>query len=144
MGGRKAPPGAPAALRASIKDGVGASGLTSGCDDVALVQVEVVDSAGRVVPTAANNVTFSVAGPGSYRGGGNGDPACHVSDLSESRPAYHGLVLGVVQSTRTDETASGSVVVTVSSPGLKSDVITIKAESPTFTSAWWCEREQQL
>eukprot|EP00937_MAST-01D_sp_MAST-1D-sp2_P002554 g2554.t1 len=136
--------GAPAALRASIKDGVGASGLTSGCDDVALVQVEVLDSAGRVVPTAANNVTFSVTGPGSYRGGGNGDPACHVSDLSESRPAYHGLVLGVVQSTRTDETASGSVAVTVSSPGLKSDVITIKAESPTFTSAWWCEREQQL
>ena len=135
--------GAPAALRASIKDGVGGGGLVSGCDDVALVQVEVVDAGGNIVPTASSNITFGVAGPAAYAGGGNGDPACHVSDLSAVRPAYHGLALGVVKASA-DATAAGTVTVTVTSPGLKSHSLAIKAAPPSFDAAWWCGREQQL
>jgi hypothetical protein len=50
-------------------------------------QVEVIDAAGIVVPTANNTVTFSLAAAGSsdgapvlYLGGGNGDPAEHTND----------------------------------------------------------------
>ena len=75
-----------ASLRVSIKDGVGTSssdghagGLVAGCNDVALVQVEVIDAKGNVVPTAANNVTLSWDKGLAYLGGGNGDPASHVS-----------------------------------------------------------------
>jgi beta-galactosidase len=45
-----------------------------GCD-LAFVQVEVIDGAGRVVPTADNLVVFSVAGDGVLAGVYNGGPA---------------------------------------------------------------------
>ncbi len=63
------------------------------------MQVEVVDAAGNVVPTASNLVTFTVQadeGAGSLVGTANGDPSCLVNNLSPSRPAFHGLVLGVL------------------------------------------------
>ncbi len=62
-------------------------------------QVEVIDAAGNVVPTASDVVTFSVTadlGAGYLQGTANGDPSCLVNNLSPSRPAFHGLVLGVV------------------------------------------------
>ncbi len=55
-----------------------------------------MDSNGAVVPTASDLVTFAVSGPGSLVGTANGDPSCLVNNLSPSRPAFHGLVLGVV------------------------------------------------
>ncbi len=68
--------GAPAALRISVKDSMpGPEGLIADCSDVALVQVEVVDSAGVVVPYASDEVTFTVTGPATLGGTGNGDPA---------------------------------------------------------------------
>ena len=101
-------------LRVSIKDGVGLHGIVADNSDVALVQVEVVDGAGRVVPTANHSVTFSVAGPGKLIGTGNGDPHCHVSDKSPVLPAFHGLALGIVQGTL----HAGDIKVSVAAAGL--------------------------
>ena len=144
--------GPAAALRASIKEGVGADtsvaeghggGIVAGCNDVALVQVQVVDASGRTVPTATNIIKFAVDGPGQYVGGGNGDPACHVSDGALERPAFHGLVLGIVRSSA-NASAAGTVRVHVTSPGLSSDTIDINVSPPHFNSTWWCGRESQL
>jgi len=89
--------GAAAALRVSVKDGMpGPDGMIAGCTDVGLVQVEVIDSQGLVVPTANNSVTFSIVGPATLGGTGNGDPADHTNDKSPTRPAYHGLLLAVI------------------------------------------------
>ena len=89
--------GPPAALRASIKDGVGAGGLVDDGTDVALVMVEVVDAQGRMVPIASDVVTFSVVGDGArIIGTGNGNPASHTPDKSLVREAFNGLVLAVV------------------------------------------------
>ena len=49
-------------------------------EDLALVTVEVNDSKGRPVPTAGNEVQFSLEGPGKIIGVGNGDPVCHEAD----------------------------------------------------------------
>jgi beta-galactosidase len=132
--------GEPAALRISIKDGVGANGLTAGCNDVALVKVEVVDAEGRVSPIASNNVTFSVSGPAVFLGGGNGDPAEHTADKSETRPAFGGLLLGVFGSTAQE----GTVTVTATASGLTAAKMDIKAKQPQFNSSWWCARNQNL
>jgi beta-galactosidase len=43
--------------------------------DVAVVSVDVRDAAGRIVPTAAEKVRFSVSGPARIIGVGNGDPS---------------------------------------------------------------------
>eukprot|EP00727_Mastigamoeba_balamuthi_P006116 m51a1_g2123 putative C-tail anchored protein, Glycoside hydrolase family domain (1594) ;mRNA; f:1670213-1679522 len=64
--------------------------------DVALVKVAIVDSAGRVVPTASNFLTFSIDGVGSVVGVGNGDPSCHEPDKASTRSAWNGLALFTV------------------------------------------------
>jgi beta-galactosidase len=45
-----------------------------------VVNVSVVDDKGRVVPTAMNEISFSVSGPAKILGVGNGNPSCHESD----------------------------------------------------------------
>ncbi len=44
---------------------------------VSVVTVSVEDSHGRTVPTADNEITFEISGPGKIIGVGNGDPASH-------------------------------------------------------------------
>lgn len=48
--------------------------------DLAIIAVEIVDAEGRVVPTAAQEISFSLAGPGKIIGVGNGDPSSHEPD----------------------------------------------------------------
>jgi beta-galactosidase len=48
--------------------------------DVFVVEVSGTDAAGRDVPTADNDITFAVTGPGKIIGVGNGDPRSHEPD----------------------------------------------------------------
>ena len=48
--------------------------------DVAVVTVAAVDAKRRVVPTADNEITFEVDGPGKIIGVGNGNPSSHEAD----------------------------------------------------------------
>jgi beta-galactosidase len=50
--------------------------------DVAVITAEVVDSQGRVVPTAGNLLGLELAGPGRILGTGNGDPSSHEAEQS--------------------------------------------------------------
>ena len=131
--------GAPASLRASIKDGVGAFGMAADGTDVALVMVEVLDSAGRVVPTADNIITFAVStlplAPVAAQiiGTGNGNPSSHTPDKSLRREAFNGLALAVVQSVAAASVSGGAsgsaptaaVTITASSPGLQDSSVDI-------------------
>ncbi len=60
-------------------------------EDVSLITVEIVDSKGRIVPTAGNEVTFAVSGNGRLIGVGNGDPSCHEPDHGSRRSAFNGF-----------------------------------------------------
>ena len=75
--------GAPASVRVSIKDGVGATGIAADGRDVALVMAEILDADGRVVPVAGNVLTFSVSDPSLAEiiGTGNGTYACTLGVL---------------------------------------------------------------
>jgi beta-galactosidase len=73
--------------------------LLAGCDDAALVQVDVRDANGLIDPTATLPVTFSVQGTAARLvGTANGDPADHTINTSPVRPAYHGRVMAVFDS----------------------------------------------
>lgn len=132
--------GPAASLSISIKDGVGTE-MIAGCSDVALVQVFVLDAAGLISIDAATNVTFTVSGPGTFAGSGNGDPACHTSDKSPTRPAFHGRVMAVIQG----GSEPGAVTVTASAPGMTPVSVNIPqlAPVPGFT-AYWCHTEPTL
>ncbi len=109
--------GAPAAIRL-IPD---RSELAADNADVAVVRVEVVDPQGRVVPVAGNRITFTVAGPATLVGVGNGDPSCHEPDKGSSRSAFNGLAQALVQTTA----MAGEIALRAECPGLKPGSVTL-------------------
>jgi beta-galactosidase len=94
--------------------------------DVAVVNVTLVDAQGRTVPTAGNFVTFAVSGPGAVIGVGNGDPSCHEPDHASQRSAFNGLCMAIVQSRRGEP---GAVTMRVASDGLEPAVVEIASEA---------------
>ena len=98
--------------------------LTADGTDISLVTVKIVDSQGRTVPVATNDVTFAVVGPGRLIGVGNGSPASHEPDKASQRSAFNGLCLAIVQSSRT----GGEIKIQATSPNLKSAVASVKAQ----------------
>lgn len=94
--------------------------------DISLVTVSVVDSQGRVVPTATNTMTFTING-GTILGLGNGDPNDHESDQATNnigvRSAFNGLAQVIVQS----NTQTGPITLTANATGLSTTTVTINA-----------------
>ena len=70
-------------------------------EDVAVLKVEALDSAGRALPTASNLINFKITGDGALIGVGNGDPNCQESDKAPKRSLFNGLAQAIVQSTKT-------------------------------------------
>ena len=93
--------------------------------DVSVLEARIVDSRGRVVPTADDDVAFKVTGPAAIIGVGNGDPASHEPDKADRRKAFNGLCMALVQAGRTP----GSVTVEATAAGLAAGkaVITLTA-----------------
>ena len=89
--------------------------------DVAHIVVQILDSAGRTVPTAANAVTFQLEGEGKLIGVDNGDPQSHDEYKATRVKAFNGLCLAIVQSTA----KPGQIAMTATSQGLKPSRVVI-------------------
>jgi beta-galactosidase len=111
--------GAPAALRMNAER----THIDTRWDDLSHVTVEIVDSQGRVVPTADNEVVFSLSGPGRILGLDNGQADSHESYQSDRRKAFAGRALALVQSNG----RPGEMKLTASSPSLTGASFTITA-----------------
>jgi beta-galactosidase len=83
-------------------------------EDVSVVEVRVVDTTGRVVPIADDEITFRVTGSGKLIGVGNGDPSSHEADKGTTRRAFNGLCVAIVQATQ----EPGPVAIEATAPGL--------------------------
>ncbi|KAI6801156.1 beta-galactosidase [Hortaea werneckii] len=92
--------------------------------DLAFVTVEILDGHGRVVPTAANNVTFALDGPGEIVATDNGDPASFVAFSSLTREAFSGKALAIV---RANTDAQGLLKIAATSEGLNAGHVMVKA-----------------
>lgn len=102
--------GEPRALRLTARTGPGGF-ITDGAD-IALVDVEVVDDAGRRCPTAMNTVDFDLTGPAEWRGGIAQGPGNHV--LARSLPVECGVNRVLLRA----QPVAGRVVVTATAAGL--------------------------
>ncbi len=91
--------------------------------DLAYVTAVIQDSAGVMVPTANNSITFAVSGPAKLAGADNGDPIDLTAYSSPTRKAFNGKALAIVQSTGT----AGQITVTATSSGLTSGSVTTNA-----------------
>lgn len=115
--------GKPEAIRlSSDRSEINANG-----EDVAVVQVEVLDEANRYVPTADNLISFNVTGQGLLIGVGNGDPNCQQSDKEPRRSLFNGLAQVLLQANKTP----GTIVLEAnteesSGPKLRAATLTIR------------------
>ncbi len=96
-------------------------------EDVAVVEVRVVDAAGRLVPVADDEVTFRVSGSGRLIGVGNGDPSSHEADKGDARRVFNGLCAAILQATKT----AGDIRIEATAPGLAAGQLTIACEAAT-------------
>ncbi|HWI56631.1 MAG TPA: beta-galactosidase GalA [Bacillota bacterium] len=112
--------GAPAALRLKTDRPL----LAANGEDLALVEVDVVDAQGRIVPVADNRVSFSIQGPGHIAGVGNGNPGDHDPDKASSRRAFNGKCLVLVGSGE----RSGAIRLTATADGLPPATLALRAK----------------
>jgi beta-galactosidase len=104
-------------------------------EDVVVCVVDVQDAQGRVVPITDQQVSFTVRGPGTVVGVGNGDPTSHEPDIGTTRKAFSGCCMAIIQSQKTP----GSIRVEASSPGLTAATAAILSKAMTLrpqVAAW--------
>ena len=102
---------------------VGPRGLEADGQDVALIDVEVVDAKGRRCPTDDARVDFTVAGPAVWRGGYNSGKVDSTNNLYLN--TEDGINRVAVRSTY----SPGTITVTASRAGLKPAEIKIVAKA---------------
>ena len=93
-----------------------------GADDLCYVTAEVVDSAGRVHPTAENPIFFSVQGAGSLAALGSSNPQSTERYRGNQRSAFHGRCLAVVKSS-----SAGEIKLRAQADGLEAVEVVIRA-----------------
>lgn len=91
------------------------SNINADGTDLAFIRIEVRDQDGLLVPTADNDISFSLTGAGEIVATDNGDPTDLVAFPSSNRKAFNGLALAIV---RSKKDVAGSIVITATSPGL--------------------------
>jgi beta-galactosidase len=104
------------------------STITADGRDLVVLNIEVQDAKGRMVPDACPLLTFQLEGEGRILGAGNGDPMYLGEDHPKrqecrtfSIPAFNGLAQLLVQSTET----AGSITLYCTSEGLKTSSLQI-------------------
>jgi hypothetical protein len=116
----KSTTGPPEAIQLSL---VGPKGdLKADGQDLALLQVEVVDSIGHRCPIALNMIHFTLNGPAEWRGGIAQGPENYI--LSKDLPVECGVNRVLVRSS----TKPGNITVTASADGLKSATLNIQSK----------------
>ncbi|WP_040626420.1 DUF4982 domain-containing protein [Mucilaginibacter paludis] len=88
--------------------------ILSNGNDLSFVTARIVDKDGNIVPYADNKINFKIDDEAAIAGVDNGDPLSHESFKSNSRNAFHGLALAIIQA----RLKPGSVNLTASSAGL--------------------------
>jgi len=102
-------------------------------EDVAVITVQLKDNKNHFVPTANNEITFTISGPGKIAGVGNGDPASHepeqfVKTVSDPLPqwkrkTFNGLAQIIIKTT----TQPGKITLTASADGLVPAILILRS-----------------
>ena len=103
--------GEPEALRLKLIQST--QGFKADGADMVLVEVEVVDKAGRRCPLANDAIQFNLEGPAEWRGGIAQGPDNYI--LSSTLPVECGVNRALIRST----TQAGNIRLTASAKGLK-------------------------
>ncbi len=100
------------------------STLTADGMDLCYVTVEMLDAKGTVCPLAMNKVTYTVEGPASLAGVGNGDQMGMDSLTDNTHPLFYGKAVAILRSRPGEE---GTVTLTAKVEGLPETRVAIQA-----------------
>lgn len=112
--------GAPAAIVLTADR----SNINADVTDLSFVTVKVVDKNGVVVPNADNLVKFETSGEGSIAGVDNGSQVSMESFKAQSRKAFNGMCLAVIQSNG----KAGRITLKATAEGLPPATVVITAK----------------
>ncbi len=87
--------------------------------DLALVEVEVVDAKGNRCPTALNMISYTLSGPGEWRGGIAMGPGNYI--MEKTFPVEGGVNRFLIRSL----TTAGTITITANAAGLKPATISL-------------------
>ncbi len=90
--------------------------------ETVIINVRIADKNGMTVPTADNQVFFTVEG-GQFLGTGNGNPGSHESDKLPVRRAFSGLCQLLVKAD-----SAGVIKITAQSTGLKQNIYKVNVK----------------
>jgi beta-galactosidase len=107
-----------------IELSVDRSTLKADGEDLAYINVRIVDKDGNFCPTESREIQFEVEGAGTFRASANGDPTCVYLFHEPKMPLFSGQLTALVQAT----TKSGKITFTAKADGVESASITIKAK----------------
>lgn len=107
--------------------------LNADGEDVAVITVQLKDMKNRIVPTANNEITFTLSGPGKIAGVGNGDPASHdpeqfLKTVSDPEPrwkrnVFNGLAQIIIKTTP----QSGEITLRASADGMVPAILNLRS-----------------
>ena len=86
--------------------------------DQAFIETDMIDPAGILDPNAANQITYSISGPGKIAGVDNGNPLSLESFKGTTRQSFNGKALSIIQSTGQE----GQIVLTATTPPVLNNV----------------------
>jgi beta-galactosidase len=110
-----------AAKRIKLSPITGPAGLLADGGDVALIDVEVVDEAGRRCPTDDDKIDFVVTGPAIWRGGYNSGKTKSTNNL------YLNTECGINRVSIRSTLEAGKITVTATRNGLEAGTVEIEA-----------------
>ncbi len=91
--------------------------------DLIYVEFTIKDKDGNTVPNANHLLNFSLDGPATIAGVGNGNNMSHEPFQANYRKAFNGKCLAIIKSTK----VNGKIKLTVSSKGLESNTIELNS-----------------
>lgn len=123
---QKSTAGDPVAVR--LKNIENPRGFKADGQDLALVEVEVVDAAGNRCPTALDLIHFDIDGPAYWRGGMAQGPDNYI--LSKDLPVECGVNRVLIRSAA----QAGAITITASAAGLKPASLVIRSTPVTVVN----------
>ncbi len=115
--------GAPARLRLTPDR----TELVADGDDLSYLLVEAIDESGNVCPLAMNEVQFTVDGPGTIAGVGNGDHHYPAEFDANHVALFYGKAMLIV---RTSDGTAGAIQVQAIGNGLEGASVTVQSNPP--------------
>jgi beta-galactosidase len=95
--------------------------IANNWDDVAFVQVSVVDDDGTLVPDASDLITFKTVGAGFLAAVDSADINSHESYRGTTRRAFQGMCFAILKA----NAGSGKITLTATAPNLKGASVSV-------------------